>query len=398
MKNLALSRQNREQGFVLLTVYLVITIVSIFSIAYFARSVAFTQANERNLNKMVAFNMAESGLDWAIARLNSDPNYTGTPSYVSMDANFVRGGFTVTVTQDAANPRIRVIRATGYAPSNVAASRAYQTASTTAYCQYRTSNLFDFAVFAKDRITLTGTDKVANVDSYDSRNGAYGTGNSGSEGDVAVISVASGAITLKGKTMIDGDALIGPGGDPDTVVDIGNNATITGNVGVLTDERVYTTPTTTVPSSGPLDINGEVILMPGVYHYSSLKISGNGRLTLTGPTEIYVDNAVDIVGNGVVTQNNIPTNLILYVSGTSTVKIAGSGAFYGAIYAPNAPVQNDSNKGLYGSVVSKSYVQSGNSSIHFDVALKEIESDKKYGAIEVLAWQEQNLLMWGIGT
>lgn len=388
----AYATRQKEKGFILVVVFLVVLLVAIFSLVFFSRHNTFLQASERNRNKIVAFNMAENGVDFAITQLNTDLNYGGTPVYVPMNGTAGRGGFTVSVTREAANPMVRIIQATGFAPDNNSASRAYQSVPVVVYGMFRPSNLFDFAVFAENTLTLTGTDKMASVDSYDSRLGPYTSG--GSDGDIGTNSIAAGAITLNGKTIVQGDALIGPSGDPDDGVDVGPNATITGTTGTLTELQDYPTPSTTLPSSGDLSVTtGTQTLMPGTYHYDSLSISGDGTLSLTGEVIIYVSGPVDITGNGVVTADNLPTNLLIYVTTSDTVKVAGNGTFYGGIYAPNSLVKNDGNGGIFGAVVSKDYVQTGNSSIHFDLAMTEVESDQRL-VFEVTAWQEQNSLTW----
>jgi hypothetical protein len=86
---------------------------------------------------------------------------------------------------------------------------------------------------------------------------------------------------------------------------------------------------------------------------------------------------------------------MIYVLGSETVKVAGQGAFYGGIYAPNSLVKNDGNAGLFGAVISKNYQQTGNSAIHFDVALIEIQGNQNLGTLRVKTWQEQNSLTWG---
>ncbi len=402
MKTHFFSAVRNQSGFTLMAVYLVTALLAIFAIAHFSRSVVFVKTNERNVNRMIAFNMAESGVDWAISQLASDTEYTGTSAYVPLDTNFMKGGFTVSVTKDDSDPKIRIIQANGFAPSNDSTSRAYQNIKVTAYAKYGDSNLFDFAIFSKNSINLTASGTVASVDSYDSRNGPYSSGNSGGEGDIASNSIAASTITLGGNTLVNGDVLIGPDGDISTGISVGPNATYTGSPDTLSSEQQYPDPTVPagIPSSGNLSVSGNtnLILTPGTYHYTSLNISGNGRLTLTGPTEIYVSGEINITGNGIATQGNLPTNLIIYVTTSDTVKVGGNGAFYGGIYAPNSTVKNVGNGGIFGSVVSENYIQTGNSSIHYDLAMRDIENKKRYGDLKVLAWQEKNTLLWGTGT
>ena len=106
----------------LVTTYLIVMLVSIFSLAFFSRSNTFLQASERNQNKIIAFNMAEAAVDFAIAQLAANPSYTGTSGYVSMDTASARGGFIATVSTPPDNPMIRMIQANGFSPDNVTTS------------------------------------------------------------------------------------------------------------------------------------------------------------------------------------------------------------------------------------------------------------------------------------
>lgn len=157
----------------LITTYLVVTLISIFSLAYFARSNAFLQASERNRNKVIAFNMAEAALDFAIAQLAADPAYAGT-TYQSLNTSFAEGGFSVAVTIPPGNPNVRMIQASGFSPSNIDTTKAYQASTVTAYGRLQPASLYRFGIFAQNGISLTGN---ASVDSYNSNNGAYGGAN-----------------------------------------------------------------------------------------------------------------------------------------------------------------------------------------------------------------------------
>lgn len=385
-----------ERGFVLLVVYGLITLIAIFSTAIFVRSYVFAQANERNINKITAFNMAESGVDWAITQLAGDPTYTGTPSYVSMDSNSAQGGFTVTVTNVANNPLIRMIQATGFSPDNDSTSRAYQTSTITAYCEFQTSQLFEYGIFAENGITLTGSGQNASVDSYNSNNGAYGGANVGNGGNVAVNNSAAGSITLSGNTLINGDAVIGPGGDVATGIEIGPNAAITGTTSVAAEPVEYPLLDTTLPSSGDLTIStGTQTLSTGIYHYSSLSVSGQGVLTSSGPVIIYVDGAVTLSGQAVSSTNDIPENMLIIVKETGSVSVSGQGTVHAGIYAPKSTVTNNGNGGIFGAIVAKNYVQTGNGSLHFDESLLDLDGNPVMTDPSVITWQEQNTLTWG---
>ncbi|HOE68388.1 MAG TPA: hypothetical protein PK997_06010 [Candidatus Omnitrophota bacterium] len=396
MKTHPFSQIGNQRGFVLTVVYLILALVAVFSVAYFSRCVAFVQANERNIHKTVAFNMAESGIDWAISQLASNTEYTGTSAYVPLDTDYMRGGFTVSVITDDSDPKIRIIRASGFAPSNDPTQRGYQTSSLLAYVQSGSSSAFRAGIFATDSIQMSGN---AQTDSYDSRNGAYGGSNVAYNGGIETNTTGPQEVTLSGNVMIQGGITVGPTESPSSVVSVRGNAMITGSILSNSAPVTFSDAVAPVSASGELKISGNTTyyLMPGTYHFTSMSITGNAKLVPTGPVSIYVDGTIKIAGNGIATADNRPPNLLLYATGNSSVSFSGNASFYGAIYAPNSTVSVSGNGRCYGAIIAKDYKNTGNGQIHFDEALKEIQGGSS-GGITILAWQEQNTLLWGTGT
>lgn len=385
-----------KKGFILMSSYLLISVLSIFSIAVYARHTAFLNASERSQNRIIAFNMAEAGMDFAMAQLRTNPAYAGT-GYVSLSTNAMQGGFDITVTTPAGgNPNIRLLQANGYAPGNNNTLRAYETRSVTAYAEFAERNLFDFAVFARDFLQFNGNPVV---DSYDSRLGPYNAAGANLNGDIGTDSIAAGAIALIGNADIRGDVMVGPGGDPNTVINLSGNATISGTTSVAPSPRDYEPETSAIPSSGNLQISGNTNyqLPAGTYRFDSIQITGNGRLSPIGPVTIYVDGTVHLAGNGVSTQNNLPPNFILFVTGDHSVQIAGNADFYGAIFAPASAIKNNGNGEIYGAVVSRQYHQPGNADVHFDEALRDLGGTGR-GDIKLKSWLEENTSAWGTGN
>ncbi len=395
MKTFIFLKNNR--GFVLIAVYLVISVISILAFAFYARGNSFLQAAERNQNRIVAFSMAEAAIDATLVQLVSNPGYTGTTSYTSLSTNFVQGGYTVTVTTPPDNANIRIIQATGFSPNNNVSSRAYQTATITVYGQLHAGHLFDYAIFAEDGIHLALSGNAAHVDSYDSRDGAYDPSNTGTEGNIGTNSTSNGSVFISANSVIDGNITVGPGGDPASVITIGGNAQINGTVGAATEKKIYPLPTTDLTSSGSLTVagNNTYNLPSGTYYFDSISITGSGKLNITGPATIYVRDSIEIGGNGIGTQNNLPPNLLLYFMGSADVQITGNGNLYAGIYAPGAHVKNSGNGSIFGAVVGKTYQQGGNGSTHFDEALKEVQGNIVIDHVSVAAWGEQNSLSWG---
>lgn len=384
----AFINSQNEKGIILLATYFLISVMSIMALAMFSRGTTFLQTTERNQNRIVAFNMAEAGIDEALAELTADATYTGTGTYSSMSTNAVRGGYLTTVTTPALNPNVRLLQSTGYSPTNSTTDRAYESRSIMAYAEIDEESYFDFAVFAKNGMQINGNPLI---DSYDSRNGSYGSQTPGDNGDIGTNSVANSGVTLVGNATVMGDAQVGPNANPADVISIGGNASISGAQTASVKEKEYPSVTTNIASQGTLRLNGNsnLTLNGGTYHYSSLKISGNASLNLTGPTIIYVSGEVSITGNGIGTSANSPPNLLIYVTGNDDVKIAGNGDFYGGIYAPDSDVKVTGNGDVYGAIVSNNYQQSGNGNMHFDEALVDTGSTGQ-GDVSLVSWTESN--------
>jgi hypothetical protein len=234
------------------------------------------------------------------------------------------------------------------------------------------TNPFADAMHGRGNITLSGN---AYTDSYDSRNGAYNVnGNRDSHGDASSDSTAPGTFSLNGNATINGSAEIGPGGNTSTGFVLTGNAMITG--GKTNESAAWNLPLSTIPNSvtnqGPLSISGNrtVTLGTGTYWFSSISISGNGRLVTTGPVVIFVTGNMSISGNGISTAGNLPPNLLLYgAQGCNSISISGNGDFYGAVYAPAASVSVSGNGRTFGAVTGNTVSYSGNGGFHYDKAL-----------------------------
>jgi hypothetical protein len=400
---------HNERGFVLLVVYGVVIFVSVFSIVFFARHRTAIQATERYQNRILAFNAAESGIDYALRQLATDPtmrDQTTTTSYTSSYMSMEQNQFRFVASPVTGRSDLRRIDSQGCAPNCTTTSRGYQTSNITVYCRITADepppSLFTYGVYSANSITMSGN---ATFDSYDSRQGAYGGSNKSSTETMAVNSTQAGKMNLSGNAKIKGNVLVGYNGVPNTVIATSGNASITGTRSNLDEDwSAYDAPTlpeTYTDRTLSVSGNNTITLAAGTYHVPSISVSGNARITATGPVVIYVDGAVSIAGNGMVVPNNHPANLLIYSLGSSNVSIAGNGSFYGGVFAPNSNVTASGNGGVFGAVISKTYTQSGNSATHFDVAMKEITGPvdpDQTQIVRVKAWQELYSLAWGTGS
>jgi hypothetical protein len=143
-------------------------------------------------------------------------------------------------------------------------------------------------------------------------------------------------------------------------------------------------------------------------------------IVIDGPVELYVVGDI-LIGNTdelrIVDVNTNPNAyLTLYVGGnvlfqngciinnmatdTSRMKIIGlatctsidfqqGGAFYGAIYAPNADVRLNNSVVFYGAVVSNSFIQSVGAGFHYDASLRVVSIDDIGVSFAVKQWNEE---------
>ena len=384
-----------ERGFLLIMTYMLITSLSIFSIALFGRGSSFLQTAERNKKKIVAFQMAEAGFDDAFQRLraNTLSSYPWQSGYVSLSTGNIEGGYTVTVTDMGNN--IRQISATGYSPGQNTTTESQETRSVTGFSQTAPSSAFNFAVFAVNSVQVSGN---AMTDSYDSRlnGGVYGGSNVAQNGHLGTDAASAGMVMMSGNVEIRGNAVVGPNGNPGpgvgSVITTSGNVSITGSRTAATAAQNPQTLSTSVGTEGALSVSGntDYTLTAGVHRFSSLSVSGNGSITALGPVQIYVDGAVSISGNGISTASNLPPNMVIYSMGTSSISLSGNANFFGGIYAPRSNVSVTGNGHVYGALVSKDYQQSGNGQVHFDEALRDVAGSGG-NQLELLSWRENNV-------
>lgn len=284
---------------------------------------------------------------------------------------------------------------------------------------------FKYAAFGKSGLTQTGN---VTTDSVDTSSGSTSGTTQKAFGDVAAIGpiklgtnsdiggnvkayhppditsppstvMVSGGKTIHGSVHSYGDISVGsvlnePGAQPSGSADAQalNPFDMTGA------PNIPATPTapSTASNLGAISLSGNktMTLAPGDYIVSSISITGNAQLKLSGngPVNIYVQGAgasVSIGGNGISNPSNQSTNMRIWYAGTSDINISGNGNLTGVIYAPNASVVNNGNGAVTGAVVGNYINMKGNAPYHYDRALGTnpitIPTLDKY---QTVSWQE----------
>jgi hypothetical protein len=134
------------------------------------------------------------------------------------------------------------------------------------------------------------------------------------------------------------------------------------------------------PWAAGVNINSStpVVLAPGSYRINTpLEITGQGQLQITGPTTLYVNNVnLTLTGQGVLNKSGNPRNLKIYVRDTgapNTIKINGTSAFHGFVYAPDTDVQLSGTAAFSGAVVASTLDVAGDMDVYMDTSLMDDE-------------------------
>jgi len=417
------SRRSREQGSALLTAMIFSFVVVTLLGSYLFLSSSEYRISTRSYLLGASFNLAEGGIDRALYALNQQDN-SGWRTGVDRDGRTywsqgfgrynlggnIRGYIRVVIL----NPTTSApeIFSEGEASGHIAGVLTKQIRIELSSGFYPFMNGFN----SKKGFALKGNNVT--FDSYDSRDGNYGLGNTNSEITVSTISVENDAIDI-GNADIYGYVATG-GGAPD----IGPRGSVTdyNNFGKVDQSRItkdfyavfpdiatpgLNTPLTSIPSSGT--ISG------GDYELSSWTVGGN--LTITGDTrivvtgdislsgnksivissganvEIYVQGDADISGKGILNSSQVPAQLLLFGTNTTeggqAIKISGNGYLSAAVYAPNAVVtmNGGGNSGrVYGAVAAYDAKLTGNSHFSYDEALEGFNLGG--GGYQVEEWVE----------
>jgi hypothetical protein len=345
-----------------------------------------------------AFYIAEAGMNRLLGKYRGDPSlYTGTSNATDMGLAAAKPGeanfgtdfayWFPSLTYEASNPPQFVdFESHGTVLGTNTLSKV------TVRIAYTQPSLFNWGIFGDQWVDISS----ATVDSYDACAAPYDPGNPGSNGDVGTngTGCAGGCLAVGGGSTIDGDAAVGHGGDP--ALDIDNSGTITGSQTALSSPRDMT-PEVDPGGGAPetLDINGpDKTFTAGTYRLPYIKINSTSKAYIDGDVTLYVDGNLDIAGsgeivvqpgasltiyisgnidiggNGAVNQTQLPQNLTVYgTSSSTTIKLHGNADFYGAIYAPTAGVDTIGSSNIYGSLVGKTIKATGN--IHYDECLND---------------------------
>ena len=353
----------------------------------------------RSASDIAARCAADSGLTMALFQMNEKLkvkpwNDSSLPEATNESIPYCDAVFSYTVTGNSG---------TGYIVESIGTSG---NAERKVSCILKPRGPFEFAVFGEEGAELKNS-AVVDWYNYDTDDEILKVGTN---------SIASGAFTFKNSAIVNGDVVVGIGGNPAVVIsDFG--ATITGDTRVMTKRNELPSITVpewleSLPSSGTITDDSTVT---NSARYSSINLQNNQKLLIDGDVTLYITGEM-ILGNSAEVQIGNDASLILYLGGnlegrnsstfnnltqdTKKLQIYGldscenmvfknSSDFYGAIYAPNANVIMNNSANLYGAVVARDFQQMNSGTFNYDASLRDASVNDEAVRFVVTNWHEQ---------
>ncbi len=234
------------------------------------------------------------------------------------------------------------------------------------------------------------------IDSYRSSQGPYNPLDPGADAVVCTNSTGNNRIVLWTQTTLRGDAYVGPGGDPDSGIDVSGGAEITGTCGTL-DEAIAI-PTLSAPTGDPFDgsdeghltIEDRTVVVNSDRYFKKLQIGQDGVLQIQGDVRILLNGGFDVGLNGRVeipsgsilrlyltaradlwgtarvnAMGADPTRLRIYMIGNKPFEIGDEAQIHAVIQNPNGNVKIWDEAEVFGKIKAKQL--QGGGKLHIDL-------------------------------
>jgi len=394
-----------EKGFVLPLGLMFLAIITILGTTAVIVTTTDLKIGSNYKSSVQTFYLAEAGINHAQGFLKqniSDWNdYTASQTLIN-PTTLSTGNYTVTIENPdtaSGNNRRKIVST---AITSTGASAEIEVVLDPQYF-----SPFSYAAFGDEWAIIRGGN--AYTDSYDSSVDPWTKEGNMQNGDVGTNSTDAGKLGV-GNGSIYGDAIVGTGGDPNTVITSQKWGKITGSktvlsepflmhsvtdpgheisIGAISSSQTISVDTRVdsikIASQNIITISGDVVL----YVDGDIHISGQAKIDIPvgSSLTIYASGTTHMAGRSIVNQNAKPENLIVYgTDDCKDVHFSGQTAFYGAIYAPKADFKLLGQADIFGSIICKTVDMKGQGNIHYDEHLNDLGSGEVAG-FEVISWK-----------
>ncbi|MHC4693323.1 MAG: DUF7305 domain-containing protein [Planctomycetota bacterium] len=403
--------QSKRGGFALALVLTAVILLLVVGIGLMSVGVHERVRGVRTTSEIAARSAADTGLTKALFTINRQLekktfNDNSLPHVTKELIPYANSSFSYQVTKSTLSDGNDL-----YTVTSLGRSGRY---NRSVRCTLEMKGIFEYAIWVAGQLNLKSGTTIS----------AYNQDADDPPLQIGTNSTDSGAVTAKTGVTIDGDVIVGPGGDPDVVINNTTEASITGETypSVVT----HKTPTVTVPqylvdmvSGGSI---GTSATLSSAGKYDSINLGGAtgydpnkvDKVNVNSNVEIYVTGDLKL-GNGDEVIIQPDASLIVYLGGNLYVDNSGainnltkdpsklqiygldtcknmdfknSGTFYGAVYAPNADVHLYNSFNLYGSVIANSFTQDMNANFYYDMNLREVDPTMIGVYMVIKRWSE----------
>jgi hypothetical protein len=344
----------------------------------------------RSSSRILARSAADSGLSQAVDEMNAklkikpwDDSTLPAAANVPVADVDADASFDYTVSEESND--VYYVEAVGHAVNSIHKIHS----------SLRLYSPFDYAMLTRGPIELKNTGKLDWInyqpDDWPAR--------------IGTLSIAQSAVLLMNGSNINGDVMVGVGGNPDEVITSKSGVVITGGTYPLTSEPPL--PEVNVPE---YDLNGNIVrqapnmgsinstrTISSTGKYSDISLKQGNIVTIDQPITLYITGSVTmnsntriiITASGLLTLyvtndfdagnsqgfNNLTQDarklLLLCLPTCTYIKLKNSANFYGAIYAPYANITLDNGADVYGSIVGSTFILKNNGTFYYDANLRD---------------------------
>jgi hypothetical protein len=302
-----------SKAFVLFMSLLIMVVLAIIGFAMLTKSMSEKSFSQNYHESAEAFCLAETGLSVALTAVKSGATVPWNSGTVSQG----NGQYYAQIEEISPYKRIT---STGYIP-NAVTWRVARTIE--ADVPDSASSGYHWSALANETVNVTTTGGIT------------------FKGDLGTKSVTPGAVNLSGSVLVKGKAVVGPGGDPDTVI-IDDPLLVLIKGGKESAEEVVDIPLVSIPGSlvnqGPINLNNGFLSLPGgTYYYSSVNLLGASLLQFTGKSVLYLDGPMTVSGaSNIKPVSKDYKDLRILIQGTGPLSVLNSSSICGSIYAPES--------------------------------------------------------------
>jgi Tfp pilus assembly protein PilX len=273
---------------------------------------------------------------------------------------------------------------------------------------------FESALFTQQNLILKASTLVDGYNSSD-------PGITNVKLKIGTNSILANSVVLNSGVIVDGDVLIGVGGDIGYVIqDLG----ATTNAKYAVPQEIVFEPiiVPALPDKGAgISVHGSTLTLgpadSGTYGQISLKratnpavleiAGGDVVLHITGgigmgqgceimvsedaSLTLYLDGNLLAGNEAGINNKNKPSKFKLYGTGGvgQELDLKAKGSFFGAVYAPNADIVINTGGDIYGSFVSSSFELKSGGNLYYDEVLKTVSVNDTAVRFVLKHWHEQ---------